>query len=52
MKNVVSSKKMGHLKNFKLENFRYDNNDVTKAKLNKKNTIPAPMNCKVLTGEE
>ena len=52
MKNVVSSKKMGHLKNFKLENFKYDNNDVTKAKLNKKNTIPAPMNCKVLTGEE
>ena len=52
MKNVVSSKKMGHLKNFKRENFKYDNNDVTEAKLNKKNTIPAPTNCKVLIGEE
>ena len=39
MKNVVSSKKMGHLKILKLENFKYDNNDMNAGKVNKQNSI-------------
>ena len=41
MKKVVSSKKMDHSKNLKPENFKYHNNDLNTAKVNKKiSSIP------------